>query len=138
MSYVKSILGFVLGGLVVVAMFMANDVYVAENTYHGTPPLGNLVFGVVIISPFVVGGSLGFVLGLRLFGAVTGILRASLMGAAFVVAVGLLVWGVDRIVGFDPFEYSMVTGVVIVFVLAIPFALLARVLMGSNVEVPAS
>jgi hypothetical protein len=61
-----------------------------------------------------------------------------LTGAAFFVAVGLLVWGGNRIMRFNPFEYSMVTGGVIVFVLAIPFALLARVLMRSNVEVPAS
>jgi len=137
-SYVKSILGFVIGGLVIVAMFMAIEVYVSENTYRGTPPFGNLVFGVVLISPYVLCGSLGFALGLKLFGAVTGIFRASLVGAAFAVAIGLLVWGGNQIVRFNPFEYSMVTEGVIVFVLAIPFALLARVLMRPNVELHAS
>ena len=138
MSYVKSILGFVLGGFAVAAMFMAIDVYIAENTYRGTPTFGNLIFGVVLISPYVVCGSLGFALGLKLFGAVIGIFRASLMGAAFFVAVGLLVWGGNRIMRFNPFEYSMVTGVVIVFAIAIAFARLSRVLVRSNVEDPAS
>jgi len=137
-SYVKSILGFVLGGLAVVAVFMALEVYVAGNTYRGTPPFGNLVLGVVLVSPYVVCGSLGFALGLKLFGTIIGTFRALLMGAGFSVAVGLLVWGSNRIAQINPFEYSMVSGVVVVFVLAIPFALLARALMRSNVEVPAS
>jgi hypothetical protein len=137
-TYVKSILGFTIGGLIIVAMFLAVEFYIAENTYRGTPPLGNLIFGIVLFSPSVLCGSLGFALGLRLFGAVARIFRAALVGAIFVVAIGLLVWGVNRIVRFNPFEYSMVTEGVVVFVFAVPFALLARVLMRANVEARAS
>jgi hypothetical protein len=137
-SYAKSILGFVIGGLVIVSTFMAIDVYVAGNTYRGTPPLGNLIFGVVLLTPFVVVGSLGFALGLLLFDAVSRITQASLVGAAFVVAIGLSLWGINRFVQFNPFEYSMFTEGVLVFVLAIPSALLPRVLMKPNLEARAS
>jgi len=136
--YLKAILGFTIGGLVIVAMFMAIDVYITGNTYRGTPPLGNLIFGVVLFSPFVLCGSLGFAIGLRLFGVATRVFPASLIGAAFVVAVGFLLWGANRFAGFDPFEYSMFTDGVLVLVLAIPSALLPRVLMRPNIEARAS
>jgi hypothetical protein len=144
--YVKAIVGFTIGGLVIVAMFMAVDVYLAGNTYRyldgytyrDTPPLGNLIFGVVLFSPFVLCGSLGFALGLRLFRTISRITQVSLLGAAFAVAIGLLLWGINRLVGFNPFEHSMLTTGVLVFLLAIPSALLPRVLMKPNVEARAS
>ena len=119
-------------------MFMAVDVYLAGNTYRDTPPLGNFIFGVVVFSPFVLCGSLGFALGLRLFGTVSRITQASLLGAAFAVAIGFLLWGINRLVGFNPFDYSILTIGALVFLLAIPSALLPRVLMKPNVEARAS
>jgi len=130
MRYVKAIVGFVIGGLVIVAILMAVDVYLAGNTYRGTPPLGNFIFGTVIFSPFVLCGSLGFALGLRLFGTTSRITQASLVGAAF----ALLLLGINRSMGFNPFDYPMLIDGALVFILAIPSALLPRVLIKSNVE----
>jgi hypothetical protein len=136
--YAKAIVGFAVGGLVIVAILMAVDVYLAGNTYRGTPPLGNFIFGTVIFSPFVLCGSLGFALGLRLFGTISRITQASMVGAAFAVAIALLLWGINRFIGFNPFDYSMLTDGALVFILAIPTALLPRVLIKSNVEARAS
>jgi len=136
--YAKAIVGFAIGGLVIVALSMAVDVYLAGNTYRGTPPLGNFIFGTVIFSPFVLCGSLGFALGLRLFGTISHITQASLIGAAFAVVIALLLLGINRYMGFNPFDYSMLTDGALVFILAIPTALLPRVLIKSNVEARAS
>ena len=81
---------------------------------------------------------LGFALGLRLFGTISRITQASLVGAAFAVAIALLLLGINRFVEFNPFAFSMLTGGALVFILAIPSALLPRVLIKSNVEARAS
>ncbi len=122
----------------IVAILMAVDVYLAGNTYRGTPPLGNFIFGTVIFLPFVLCGSLGFALGLRLFGTISRITQASLLGAAFAVVIALLLLGTNRFMGFNPFDYSMLTDGALVIILAIPSALLPRVIIKSNVEARAS
>jgi hypothetical protein len=81
---------------------------------------------------------LGFALGLRLFGTISRITQASLIGAAFAVVIALLLLGINRFMGFNPFDYSMLTDGALVFILAIPSALLPRVLIKSNVEARAS
>jgi len=135
--YFRQGLVFALGALVIIAVAMAIEVYVRGYSYRNTPPLGNFVFGVVIFLPYVICGTLGFAFGLHLSGAVARFSQSFLMGAALVVAIGLLHLAVNHFVRFKPFD-DMVAYGALVFVGAIPLAFLLRVLMRPRNEPRAS
>lgn len=137
MRYVKAAVGFAIGGLAIVAVVMAIQVYVGGYTYRNTPPLGNLIFGVVIFSPYVLCGTLGFAFGLRLSGVISRTAQSFLMGAGFIVAIGLLHWALNHFVRFNPFD-SMEAYGALVFAMAIPSAFLPRALTRPGNEARAS
>jgi hypothetical protein len=126
MRYVSAAFGFATGGLASVAVAMALQVYVEGYTYRGTPMLGNLIFSVAVLAPYVLCGSLGFAFGLRLFGVAPRTVRSLLIGAGFAVAVGLLNWALHRLFRFNPFDYSMVGGGILMLAAAIPAALMGN------------
>src|SRR5688572_26245241 len=117
---------------------MGSQVYVDGYTYRNTPLLGNLVFGVAMVAPYVLCGSLGFAFGLRLFGVIARTAQSLLLGAGFVVAIGLLHWGLNHFARLNPFEYSIVAVGALWFAVAIPSALLPRVFRRLRNEAPAS
>ena len=128
MRYVKAAVGFAIGGLAIVAAAMAIQVYVGGYTYRNTPPLGNFIFGIVIFSPYVLCGSLGFAFGSRIFDVIAHTAQSLLVGAVFVITIGLLHWTLNQFVRFNLFDYDMVAFGALVFAVAVPSALLPRAL----------
>lgn len=126
MRYVAAAFGFASGGLASVAVAMTLQVYVEGYTYRGTPMLGNLIFGVALLAPYVLCGSLGFVIGLRLFGVATRSAQSLLIGALFVAAIVLLTLALNRLFRFNPWDHSMIVGGIFLFAAAIPSAFLVR------------
>lgn len=132
MRYVKAALGFTIGGLAVVAAAIAIQVYLGGYTYRNTPPIGNLVFGIVIYSPYVLCGSLGFAFGSHLFDVIVNTTRSLIVGAAFVATMGVLTWAINKFIRFNPFGDEMGAFGALTFAIAILSALLPRALARST------
>jgi hypothetical protein len=128
LRYVKAALGFAIGGSAGAALLMANLVYVGGYTYRGASPLGIVIFGLAVLTPYVLCGALGFAAGLPLFGATARTTQSLLIGALFVAAIVLLTLALNRLFRFNPWDYSMIVGGILLFAAAIPSALLVRVL----------
>ena len=128
-SFIAS-LGFAFGGLTIVAVVMAIEIYIGGYTYRNTPPLGNFIFGVIIFMPYLLCAAVGFAIGLRVFRVTTPLVPSFILGAAFVAAIGFLYWAFD----LKPFDASMISHGALIGGLAIPSALLARVLARSRRE----
>lgn len=96
MRFFKASVDFAIGGVLIVAILMAIEVYVRGYTYRNSPPLGNLIFGVVIFVPYVLCASLGFAIGVSIFQVSAAFPRSLLVGAAFVAAVGLFYWAMGE------------------------------------------
>ncbi len=126
MRHIKVAAGFAMGAMVLIGVVLAIDIYVGGNTYRGTPPLGNWIFGVLVFLPFVLCGCIGFAVSLGMFGGVVRTAQSALLGAGYVVAVGLVRWGLNRFVPFNPFEQTL-EFVALVFVVAIAWPFLTRV-----------
>jgi len=120
--YFRASVGFAIGGVLIIAILMAIEIYVRGYTYRNSPSLGNFIFGVVIFVPYVLCASLGFAVGLRVFQVSAAFVRSLLVGAAFVIAVGLFYWAT----GLKPFHYSMIAHGTLLALVAVPSAMLAR------------
>ena len=116
-----------MGVFILIAALLAIDVYVGGYTYRGTPPLGNWIFGILVFSPFVLCGSIGFALGLTLFGDVVRTAQSIMLGVGYFVLIALVQRGINYFVPFNPFKETLGFAA-LVFVVAIAWAPLTRVL----------